>query len=125
LDTPSACGITPPSGANGTIVFFSGSDGTDVPGDEYVQEYNNAGYQTVQVIWSSPSIPSTPWQVAGTGIPPTEIKTSACRPASLLAYILGNNGIFEGGGKCAQGSSAGSAAVAYSLAEYGAGGYLK
>jgi len=51
------------------------------------------------------------------------VKTAACRPATLLNFFHQN--FYDGnGGMCAQGASAGSAAVAYSLTWYGASDYL-
>jgi hypothetical protein len=108
-------GLLNPSGSPaGTVVFFSGGDGTSVPGGDSVSAYLAAGLQTVQVTWV------TAWETTETN--PASIKTAACRPATLLNYIHKN--VYQGGGMCAQGDSAGSAAVAYSLAEYGASSYL-
>ena len=53
------------------------------------------------------------------------IQYAACRPATFLKYV--HDHYFTPGGTngmCAQGASAGSAQIAYSLAYYGAGSYL-
>jgi len=57
------------------------------------------------------------------------IAAAACRPATLLSYVHGNPLLFQGtpqnkAGMCAQGTSAGSAAIGYSLVWYGAGAFL-
>jgi hypothetical protein len=53
------------------------------------------------------------------------MKYEACRPASILNYVYTHiHGGATTGGMCAQGHSAGSAAMAYALAWYGAGSYL-
>ncbi len=58
----------------------------------------------------------------GTGLYGDNIRYAACRPASFLKYIYNNvfsqNGV--GAGMCAQGASAGSAAIVYALSWYGA-----
>lgn len=104
---------------NGTIVMFSGGAGTSAsapPGDEatYVPGYLGQGYTVVQTSWASA------WEEAddGTGLYGDNIRYAACRPASFLKYIYNNvfsqNG--AGAGMCAQGASAGSAAIVYALA---------
>lgn len=74
---------------------------------------------------------SSPWE--DTDLPTKNIMSAACRPATFLNYIRhGNgqqpfpNGLWPTtlGGMCAQGFSAGSAAVAYSLVWYGEGADL-
>jgi hypothetical protein len=57
------------------------------------------------------------------------IQYAACRPAGFLHFVYTDPVLFQpGGGMCVHGFSAGSAAVVYSLAWYGAGwgatGYL-
>jgi hypothetical protein len=98
---------------HGTVVLFSGGGGTVVAGGGFVTEYAANGLQSVQVVWN------TDWELTGTT---RNIKTAACRPATVIQFI--HRTIYRGGGMCAQGQSAGSAAVAYSLAEYGAENYL-
>jgi hypothetical protein len=119
--TPAAQGVT----FRGTIVFFNGSDGTSIGFGQYVSAYTAAGYETVQVVWGTPTN-LEPWETAGVGTLPTSIKVSACRPATLLKFLFqkAEQNRVPRKAMCAQGTSAGSAAVAYSLAEYGAGSYL-
>lgn len=104
------------SGTRGTIVIFNGGAGDKTAGGaDFANDYSNAGYEVVQVVWAFP------WEetVNGSG---TNIKTAGCRPATVLNYV--KQSIYSDGGMCAQGSSAGSAAIGYALAEYGAGSYL-
>ena len=112
-------GVVNPGGKDGTIVFFSSGDGTTVSFSQYVQAYTppTHNYQTVQVMWE------TPWEDTGnrTG---SSLKAAACRPATLMNWLLNQKNVYSGGGMCAQGASAGSSAIAYSLAEYGADQYL-
>jgi hypothetical protein len=113
---------TPPS-FTGTVFLHNGGDGTSYfdaknngQGNSYATEYYNAGLQVIQIAWSSnwadnlnkPAVDAT--------------KYNACRPATLMTNVLQHFG--GSGAKCAQGHSAGSAAIAYSLAEYNAGSYL-
>jgi hypothetical protein len=139
--TMSACGgmqplnfvygyVVPTGTLNGTIVLFSGGAGT-MPSTEtaeitFGQNYLTAGYQVVQLKWDSAwqntHIPASPL-----GLPPPaySILTGACRPASFLKYV--NDHLYTktlNSGMCAQGSSAGSGAVAYALVWYGADQYL-
>ncbi len=112
-------GVVNPGGKDGTVVFFSSGDGTSVGFEQYVQAYTPPAhnFQTVQVMWESA------WEDAGKGSG-SSVKTAACRPATLMNWLLNQKNIYSGGGMCAQGASAGSAAIAYSLAEYGAHQYL-
>jgi hypothetical protein len=104
---------TPTSGAShGTVVLFSGGGGTVVAGGANVTEYEANGLTSVTVVWN------TDWELTGET---PNIKTAACRPATVLNYFHDNS---QGGAMCAEGDSAGSAAIAYSLAEYGAGSYM-
>jgi hypothetical protein len=112
-------GVVNPGGSEGTIVFFDGGDGTTPGFTEFVSAYTPPAhdFQTVQVVWS------TAWEDTANG-EGTSLKTAACRPATLLDWFLNQRNVYAGGGKCAQGASAGSAAVAYSLTQYGAYRYL-
>lgn len=122
LDIPVTYGLVDPSGVpRGMIVFFNGSGGT-APygaanrGRSYAATYLQAGYQIVQLAWE------TDWEDTGiTG--GRSVKTAACRPATLLNYL--HQTLYLGdGGMCAQGASAGSAALAYSLSWYGSSNYV-
>jgi hypothetical protein len=104
------------SGGSGTIVIFNGGGGNKGPGGtNFVSDYVGDGFKVVQVVWN------TPWELtaSGSGV---SIKTAGCRPATFLNYVRQN--IYTTAGMCAQGTSAGSGAIGYALAEYGAGSYL-
>jgi hypothetical protein len=55
-----------------------------------------------------------------------DIQAAACRQATFLNFVfnMNNTNLYSSGGRCAQSSSAGSAAVAYSMAYYGSQAYL-
>ena len=113
-------GVVNPGGTQGTVVFFNGDDGT-VPGfTQYVAAYTPPynDFQTVQVAWG------TAWEETSTGTG-TSLKSAACRPATLMDWLLRQKNVYAGGGMCAQGASAGSAAIAFSLTQYGAYAYLR
>jgi hypothetical protein len=128
---------TSPSGIpNGVITFFNGGDGTAPAGDAtgtpaapltMAQTYFAAGYEIVQVAWTAA------WEGTDQGqsgqLFPGNIQTAACRPATFINWVYNNvylpitqqgSGGNPKAGMCAQGSSAGSAQIAYSLAYYGA-----
>jgi hypothetical protein len=106
----------------GTIVFF-GSGGGETPNTgapdftSFAQYYFNHNYQIVQVAWLSD------WENTNTPLSPGSFQPSilnaACRPAGFLNYVYNNLLPSSGTPMCAQGSSAGSGAIAYSLAWYG------
>lgn len=117
----------------GTVVVFSGdtgekpatSKGQEIPA---LQAYLNAGFEIVQVAWISAWEQSKITFTQGTY---GNIQYAACRPAGLLNFVNTTPALFQAGngaGMCAHGFSAGSAAIVYSLAWYGAGwgltGYL-
>ena len=112
----------------GTILFFS-SGGGEAPGDDDLQPttfgpyYLQNGYEIVQVAWTE-----GPWE-STEGATGTNILAAACRPATFINWAYSNPLLFQGtaknkAGYCAQGASAGSAQIAYSLAWYGSGSYL-
>jgi hypothetical protein len=104
------------SDTNGVIVIFNGGPGDQgVGGADFATDYVAGGFEVVQVVWNSP------WELTGNGTG-SSIKFAGCRPATVLKYISTN--VYTTGGMCAQGASAGSGAVGYALAEYGAGSYL-
>jgi hypothetical protein len=106
----------PPGIEKGTIVFLEGGSGTiDSSSVDYSEDYLENGFRIVQFIWDSP------WGVTN-ATTSTGIKTAACRPATFLNFVFQN--LYRGGGMCAQGDSAGSGAVAYSLAWYGGANFL-
>jgi hypothetical protein len=107
--------INPAGIPRGTIVLLRGAGGTQAGLGNYAATYLRDGYRVVQTAWA------TDWE--DTGLATKSIKTAACRAATLLNFIDQN--IYDGnGGMCAQGFSAGSAEVAYSLSWYGSSNYL-
>ncbi len=122
LDIEVTYGFTNPSGVpRGTIVLFNGSGGTQPYGGanrgrNYAETYLSQGYQIAQSSWESD------WEDSGITAGKS-VKTAACRPATLLNFF--HQTIYNGdGGMCAQGASAGSAAIAYTLSWYGGANYL-
>jgi hypothetical protein len=121
-------GIVLPTGSepNGVIVLHGGDGGVSPESFALTDAYFKAGYEVVQVAWAND------WEMISdpmTG--PGNIQNTACRPATFLNYVYQNiyfpliqaNTNYHGG-MCALATSAGAAAVAYSLAYYGAGDYL-
>jgi hypothetical protein len=101
----------------GTVVFHDGGGGTAPYADPtYAEKYLHFGYQVIFLAWD------TDWEGSTNGLTGTSIKNAACRPATLFNYFYQN--LYTQGGMCAQGFSAGSGAVAYSLAWYGSASYL-
>jgi hypothetical protein len=131
---------TSPAGlVNGVVTFFNGGDGTAPAGDAtgtpaapltMAQTYFNAGYEIVQVAWTAA------WEGTDQGqsgqLFPGNIQAAACRPATFINWVYNNvylpitqgTGGNPKAGMCAQGSSAGSAQIAYSMAYYGAYAWL-
>lgn len=114
-------GPAAPAVPQGTIVFFSGDggvqpteNGDDIPAYApiYVGNFNIVYVEYMGTPWEDPD--------NGAG---GDILLAACRPATFLSYI--DNSSIHQGAMCAQGFSAGSAALAYSMAYYNAGSYLK
>lgn len=106
----------------GTIVFFAGSTGTSpyMDGGAYYAGQYVANYTIVQFEWASA------WEKASpSGTYDDSILAAACRPATLLNYFYTNSRTHQTSTAMSQGSSAGSAAIAYSMSWYGAGSYLK
>jgi hypothetical protein len=115
-------GVLGSGGSGGTIVLFSHGDGTSIDFDPALIAWYNASpqnFQTVEVVWEEPNSTNPfPWEQSQTSSQSslTSIKQAACRPATLLNWLYNN--IYGSGGMCAEGISAGSAAIAYSMAEY-------
>ncbi|MFZ0419237.1 MAG: hypothetical protein WAM04_14150 [Candidatus Sulfotelmatobacter sp.] len=113
-----------PASPKGTIVFLSGAGGTDDSGDaDPAGFYFANGYEVIQIEWADD------WEYTGgndTNTTPANVRLAACRGATLLNFIFNTNNttLYSGGGRCAEGSSAGSGAIAYALTFYGAGSYL-
>lgn len=122
---------TPPNWNNSTIFLHSGGNGEDYFDAKpdtgkyvsYANQYYNAGFQVVQIAWLGN------W-ADNTNEPPLKVaKYEACRTATILNFaytspLIHNSGANSSGAMCAQGHSAGSAAMAYPLAWYGASSYL-
>jgi hypothetical protein len=102
--------VIPTGTAKGTIILLSGSGGTTFFNSGFGTPYLNDGFRVVQLAWT------TDWEVAnGVGL-----KSASCRGATFFKYVFDN---IQGGdrttGFCAQGTSGGGAAIAYSLVQYG------
>jgi len=87
--------------------------------------YFRAGYEVVQIAWADAWEYTYANMTGKTG----NIQVAACRPATAFNWVYSNFfpsilGANSHAGMCALGDSAGSAAIAYSLAYYGAGSYL-
>jgi hypothetical protein len=119
-------GYEAPAGTNsGTVVALSGGDGTapaTAPGQEVaaLQYYLAHNLEIVQVKWDSD------WEESKdddfTQGEFGNIQNAACRPAGLLHHVYTHPTLFTpGGGMCAHGFSAGSAAIVYVLSWFGAG----
>lgn len=111
-DTPTV------SPLKGTIVFFAGGGGTLgqlSPEGQFAQDYFTNGYEIVQIAWN------TDWEQSADSL---HILTAAGRPAGFLNYVLSTpllnaQSVNPRAAVCAQGGSAGSAALGYSLVWYG------
>jgi hypothetical protein len=117
-----------PNAPIGTIVLFNSGGGemtmTD-NNDLTASDYATAKYAVVQTSWA------TDWEDTDDGLsmtappPAPSILNAACRPATFLNFIA-NNSQYRASNTamCAQGASAGSGAVAYSIVWYGLGATL-
>jgi len=108
--------VTKPTGTPvGTVILHAGGPGNMLLNNGFPGDYVARGLRSVQISWA------TDWAAAnGMGV-----KSAACRPATLFYYIFTNvHQSSRSAGFCAQGSSGGSAAIAYSLAHYGMGDYF-
>lgn len=109
IQTPSAAG-------KGTVVHLSGGSGRGFQlggGTSYL----SAGFRNVYVAWQ------TDWELTQAA----SLKQAGCRPATLLTWIFNEptlQAASRATGFCAEGFSAGSAQLGYSLATYGLGDYL-
>jgi hypothetical protein len=114
-------GSTGPTSPKGTIVIFNGGPGMK-PTDTYDEIPNfvaiyAAQYVTIQMEYT------TAWEDPSSNGSGGNLLAAACRPATFLNYI-NNSTLHSTGAMCAQGASAGSAQIAYSMAWYGAASYL-
>ncbi|HWY20825.1 MAG TPA: hypothetical protein VNX26_06355 [Candidatus Acidoferrum sp.] len=105
----------PTGTAKGTIILHSGSGGTTFFNSGFANAYLNDGFRVVQLAWT------TDWEVAnGVGL-----KSASCRGATVFKYVFDNvQGKDRSTGFCAQGTSGGGAAIAYSLTQYGLGNFF-
>jgi hypothetical protein len=122
--------VTPGTGISvpkGVIILHGGDGGIQPESFALTDAYFKAGFEVVQVAWWDDwEMLSDP--MTGTG----NIQHAACRPATVLNYIwttyylpmIAPGGVNNTAAMCALGDSAGSAAIAYSLAYYGAGSWL-
>jgi hypothetical protein len=117
-----------PNTPTGTIVLINGGGGqmtlTD-NNDATASDYATAGYAVVQTAWA------TDWENADDGLgmtappPAPSILNAACRPATFLSFIANSSQYHASStAMCADGASAGSSAVAYSMVWYGLGNQL-
>ena len=114
IDLGVTIGTTTPPSPKGTIVLFTGSNGTRPTGGKFSTDYFKGSYRVVDVDWDSK--PANGWPDTGISKKqPANILAGACRPATLLQYL---SGLYPSQPFCAQGSSMGSSAIAYSVANY-------
>jgi hypothetical protein len=115
-DLTAILGQALPTGtAKGTIILHSGSGGTTFLNSGFANAYLNDGFRVVQLAWT------TDWEDTG-GI---GLKSASCRGATVFKYVFDNvHSKDRSTGFCAQGTSGGGAAIAYSLAQYGMGNFF-
>jgi len=100
----------PTGTAKGTIIMLSGSGGTTFFNSGFGSAYIGDGFRVVQLAWT------TDWEDTG-GV---GLKSASCRGATVFKYVFDNvQGKDRTTGFCAQGTSGGGAAIAYSLTQYG------
>src|SRR3954468_627362 len=101
--------------AKGTIILVSGHGGTAFFNSGFANRYLIDGFRVVQLAWT------TDWEDTG-GI---GLTSASCRGATVFKYVFDN---VQGGdrstGFCAQGTSGGGAAIAYSLSRYRLSDYV-
>ena len=121
----SPAGVIGTAPAKGLIVLHSGDGGVEPASYALTDAYFRAGYEVVQIAWTDD------WEMIDDPFPITtpatygNIQNAACRPATVFNWVYNNllpsvQAGFSQAGMCGVGASAGSAAVAYSLAYYGA-----
>lgn len=111
--------------AKGVIVLHGGDGGITPLSYALADAYFRAGYEVVQIAWTNA------WEYIYTnmGTQTGNIQVAACRPATVFNWVYQNlfppvQNALGTAGMCAVGDSAGSSAVAYSLAYYGAGAWF-
>jgi len=107
------------SPALGTVLFFSGGEGTsrwskEPPGLQAQLDLAEAGFRVVEVQWNEP------W-LFGSSVAEGHLAL-ACRPATLTRWVYEQPSLHAGStGRafCVTGNSGGAAQVAYGLSHYG------
>jgi hypothetical protein len=101
--------------ARGTIILLSGGGGTGFLNSGFANRYLIDGFRVVQLAWT------TDWEdTSGVGL-----TSASCRGATVFKYVFDNiQNADRSTGFCAQGSSGGGGAIAYSLAQYGLADYF-
>lgn len=119
---------SPPATSLGTVIFGVGLGGSNLYelnftyGSLAVQSVLDAGFVTAQISFGAPFTSETPngWMTG-----PGGVRRLACRYATAAQWIYNNiHHAKPSTPMCATGSSAGSAAITYALAEYGEGNIL-
>ena len=113
--------VTNPGTYEGTVVFFSGGGGNTFWEDSFansitgtLQSALNLNYRVIQVKWASAWLNGTAGALA-----------LAARPASLIKAIRDDATLYTTGKPfIVVGHSAGSSALAYTLAHYGGGDWI-
>lgn len=105
----------PKGTAKGTIILIAGSGGTSFFNSGFPNKYLLDGFRVVQFAWTSD------WEDTG-GV---GLTSAACRGATVFKYVFDNvqNGD-RTTGFCAQGTSGGGGAIAYSMSQYGLADYF-
>jgi hypothetical protein len=115
IDLGVTIGTIAPALPKSTIVLFTGSNGTRPTGGAFATDYLKAGYRIVDTDWDAK--PANGWEDTGVSSgEPASLLAGACRPAALLNYL---EQMYPTTPFCAQGSSAGSSAIAYAISDYG------
>jgi hypothetical protein len=120
-NAPLYYGILEPSGSiRGTVVLHDGAGGRTAFIGLYPYSYpsklTSAGFRVIQLAWISAD-----WE--DTGLSTKNIKLAACKPATIIHYLL-TTYTAPSEALCALGYSGGAAAIGYALTYYGAGSYL-
>jgi hypothetical protein len=97
--------------------YFNAPNFMNPDTQSYALDYYSAGYRVVQIAW----LKNNGWVHNTQQLPDNSLKYAACRVATVMQSVDAQ----YGAPMCAHGHSAGSAAIAYALAWYGAGSYLK
>jgi len=115
-DLTAILAVAVPTGTpKGTIILQSGSGGTSFFNSGFGSAYLGDAFRLVQLAWT------TDWEDTG-GV---GLKSASCRGATVFKYVFDNvHNHDRTTGFCAQGTSGGGAAIAYSLSQYGLGNFF-